>query len=447
MLKQLTAGLFLATSFLMAHPCLAQQTPWALHGTVVANGGPQDEWISFQHGKITAISTQKPAAAKTFLKLDGYIYPGLIDTHNHVHYNTIPQWKGSDYANRYHWQNDPEYLEKVDYPFARQVDNRLVSDSILYGEVRAVIGGATMIQSNYHEAAPKQLIRNLDFDEYHTEAYTGPIGKISDEDAKKLSDHLGKETVRLFFHIAEGKKDDTSTQSEFEILGKKGFFKDGVVVIHGIALGPADFKVMREKHMFLVWSPRSNMRLYGETSDVSSAVDAGVTVALSPDWTVTGSSNMLDELRFAYGYLTKRYPGKFTPQNMFDMVTKNAALVAGVDKELGAIEVGMDADFLTTKRLTFVDKKTKLDQTYEPYDNLLKIAPSDVRLVFVSGRPIYGEPALMSKYAVHSTPIKIGAVEKQIAIDCEDGSNSIDFGQLESRLKSVLPQLAPVYEP
>jgi cytosine/adenosine deaminase-related metal-dependent hydrolase len=50
-------------------------------------------------------------------------------------------------------------------------------------------------------------------------------------------------------------------------------------------------------HLF--WSPRSNLELYGATANIGAALDAGVEIALAPDWAVTGSSNILNELKVA----------------------------------------------------------------------------------------------------------------------------------------------------
>ena len=57
--------------------------------------------------------------------------------------------------------------------------------------------------------------------------------------------------------------------------------------------------------MSLVWSPRSNVFLYGggtdltKTTNIPLALAKGINVALAPDWSIGGSQNLLDELRFA----------------------------------------------------------------------------------------------------------------------------------------------------
>jgi hypothetical protein len=54
----------------------------------------------------------------------------------------------------------------------------------------------------------------------------------------------------------------------------------------------ADAKTTDARHpygMGLIWSPFSNLLLYGETANIASAKSAKVTIALGSDWTPTGS--------------------------------------------------------------------------------------------------------------------------------------------------------------
>jgi len=55
---------------------------------------------------------------------------------------------------------------------------------------------------------------------------------------------------------------------------------------------------MGRKKAKLIWSPHSNIVLDGETN-IRGALQHNVVVALAPDWSVTGSDNMLDELKTA----------------------------------------------------------------------------------------------------------------------------------------------------
>lgn len=60
-----------------------------------------------------------------------------------------------------------------------------------------------------------------------------------------------------------------------------------------------------------MWSPHSNFELYGVTADVGAAYCEGVTLALAPDWSPTGSDNMLDEIKYAHDVNRDRLEGLF----------------------------------------------------------------------------------------------------------------------------------------
>jgi cytosine/adenosine deaminase-related metal-dependent hydrolase len=77
----------------------------------------------------------------------------------------------------------------------------------------------------------------------------------------------------------------------------------GSSIIHGVALRKPDFEKMAAAGVGLIWSPRSNIELYGETADVATAKavkvkeDQRITIALAPDWSPSGSDGVLQELK------------------------------------------------------------------------------------------------------------------------------------------------------
>ena len=54
----------------------------------------------------------------------------------------------------------------------------------------------------------------------------------------------------------------------------------------------------------LIWSPRSNITLYGDTARVTIASRLGVNIALGTDWMPSGSMNLLRELKCADSFNT-----------------------------------------------------------------------------------------------------------------------------------------------
>ena len=100
------------------------------------------------------------------------------------------------------------------------------------------------------------------------------------------------------------------------------------VVIHGTALTPSQFESMGAVGSKLVWSPLSNLLLYGNTTDVRAADKAGIKISLAPDWGPSGSKNSMHELKVADLWNSEVMDSYFTNYQMVEMVTSNPAAAA-----------------------------------------------------------------------------------------------------------------------
>ena len=72
-------------------------------------------------------------------------------------------------------------------------------------------------------------------------------------------------------------------EEKFDALWNKGLIMDETIVIHGTAMDSSQFSQMASVNSELVWSPLSNLLLYGDTTDVVAAHQAGVSISISPD--------------------------------------------------------------------------------------------------------------------------------------------------------------------
>jgi hypothetical protein len=201
--------------------------------------------------------------------------------------------------------------------------------------------------------------------------------------------------VQPVSHVGEGKPTDAASAREFAMLVKHddGFLHRGVSIIHGVALGKAEFEKMAKKEMGLIWSPRSNIELYGATTDVRSAKAAGVMIALAPDWSPSGSDGIIQELNYAATWNAAQPSpvdptkfGLFTDKELVQMVTVIPAHLAAVDQEIGSLAPGRYADLLLIRK-----------NGADPYQALIHASPADVRLVMINGVPLYGDADLMEK--------------------------------------------------
>ncbi|HMY60275.1 MAG TPA: amidohydrolase family protein, partial [Pseudomonadota bacterium] len=195
-------------------------------------------------------------------------------------------------------------------------------------------------------------------------------------------------------HVAEGI--NATAKNEFATLESRAggcLLAPQTAIVHGTALGNAEFTKMAATGMKLIWSPKSNLFLYNDTTRIDQALLAGVsTIALAPDWSLGGSVNLLDELKVAQSVSQNKFSGMLTPKQLFLMVTLDAARALGVDLMLGSLEVGKRADLVLVRK-----------QADDPYAALLAASGRDVDLVMVDGKPLYG--TLELKTAASSSPV------------------------------------------
>ena len=427
--------------------------PLVLRGTVVTPGGViKHGYVAVAHGRIVSVSAKQPDIPDAVtINAHGIIVPGFVDVHNHVAWNALPRWRpGRTFANRYQWRADPAYLQAVAEPFGRAAASHFC-DMNTWGELRALVGGTTSIMATQPEACIHGLVRNLDLNsgfygttELDREHIFNLLGVPPATDLSARAAFAGGAAFlianpffeALVIHVAEGT--DALSEEEFSFLQSQSLLNSKGVIIHGISLGAADFQAMAATGTALVWSPRSNLELYGTTADISAALNAGVEIALAPDWAITGSSNMLDELKTAAQWNRQHLGGRLTPRQLVDMVTSVPAHIAGVEDEVGSIQAGLRADLLVIA-----------GDPDNPYGAVLDASPADVHMVLIEGVPLYGNRTFMQS---------IWAPADLEQISLPDGPKSlatpaagIVVASLASRLQAALQaegtSLAPLTEP
>ncbi len=415
------------------------KTPIVLKGTIVTPDEIiESGWVVVENGMIRSVSSKRPNIPGAIeLDTQGIIFPGLIDLHNHVSYNVFPRWQPSQlFSNRYEWRVDDEYKENVRDPFAN-LRSRYFCDMNTYGEVRALIGGTTSILATAPNSCIGGLVRNLD----HNSGFYGLFERDSSHinnsvnfptEVDKIQRFLLDDRSEAFFiHLAEGI--DESSLKEFENLNVQGLLSAKTVIIHGTALESNQFRTMSEKGASLIWSPRSNIELYGQTADIVSALENDVIIALAPDWAITGSSNMLDELHYAAEWNSVHLGSRFSDKQLVELVTKNPAMIAGISEYVGSIREGLYADLL------IIDGDIS-----QPYRALIEADAGDVQLVLINGIPLYGSLSIMEQFWESSefTTLEILGQTKTILLS--------DYTSITDTLKDALLsegiQLGPLVE-
>jgi hypothetical protein len=161
----------------------------------------------------------------------------------------------------------------------------------------------------------------------------------------------------------------------------------------------------------VVWSPLSNLVLYGETTLVDDARAQGVTVCLGSDWGPSGTKNLLGELKVAriaadhLGYA-------LTDAQIVEMVTSNPGtlLERCWDRPVGRLVPGALADVVVLR-----------DRGGDPWQQVVAAREQDVSLVVVAGVPRYGDADRMA--AVGTAPdftLTVGGRARRAALPRPD---------------------------
>ena len=266
-----------------------------------------------------------------------------------------------------------------------------------------------------------------------------PLLMIEPVAAKMRSDLESGDVNCLLVHVGEGSPVDASSIMEFKLLKARGLLLPGLNIIHGVALHEAEFAEMQGIGIGLVWSPRSNIDLYGATADVAGALAAKVTVAIAPDWSPTGSDGMIDELRYAATWSAAQRHPPVDDRMLFRMATVDAAKIARLDDRIGSIRAGLYADLLVLNH-----------RASDPYAELDHATAADVGMVVISGEAVYGDGALVrsARPTATWTQVPVGSSIKSVALP--NRSPDEDWAHTTSSLEAALEdegtRLSPLSE-
>lgn len=401
-----------------------------IRGTILApNAVYRGGEVVVSSGKIVCAEcdcSQVPGyAAATLLECgSGVVSPGLINTHDHITFTQAPPAPHGTvrYDHRHEWRKGLNGKKKLTVP------QNFYNEGETWGEIRMALSGVTSVNSSGGEEG---FIRNLD-KAYLLEGLskknvlydTFPLGDSGGALASKGCgaydiDYGQNITGELAYtpHVAEGVND--FAYNEYLCLsgaqaGSVDYVKDNVAFIHAIGITAVEVAEMTADGTGLIWSPRSNIDLYGHTASVTIYDRLGALIGLGTDWTGSGSMNMLRELQCADELNINQYNSYFSDRQLFDMATINAAGVLGYDDVIGALTPGYVADIAIFKAPADSDFRGVIDASVQT-----------VALVLRSGIPLVGDSALVSVFpntgANQCEPLSVCGVAKSLCTKRETG--------------------------
>jgi len=310
--------------------------------------------IQISNGTIASIypvGSKKQAGDFTLIFDDAPIFPGLINSHDHLDFNLFPQLGDKIYNNYTEWGKyiHENYKEEI-----ARVLNIPVLLRAQWGAFKNLLCGVTTVVNHGEPLGidnelitvfeKTQCIHSVGFEKNW-------IARLN---------NLFKWSLPVNIHVGEGT--DKGSVQEIDRLIKWNLLHRKLIGTHGVAMTA----VQAKKFKALIWCPESNYFLLNATAPVN-LLSKHTHILFGTDSTLTGNWNIWDHLQLA------RKTKLLTDKQLYATLNINQAKTWHLNT--GEIAVGKNADLVITKQ-----KNGKQD-----LDAFFATTPEDLLLVMHNG--------------------------------------------------------------
>jgi len=320
---------------------------------------------------------------------DTIAYPPFINSHDHLISNWYPKAAFHSYTNVNEWveemKSSDSFLERNkvwinDGKF--NLTHGTAPLIVSLGMYKNLFSGCAVVQDHipnqkkeYYNNNPINVIKN------YTQCHSLSMGnwwggKTAEEEYRNAE---GK--MPFIIHIGEGI--DEVAKKCFPRLEELNMLQPNTLIIHGISLTRKQIKKCAESGTSICWCPESNLFLIGKTLDIDSCLEFGVNVVLGTDSTMSGSRNILYEIKFA----KKNFP-HIPMKEIFRMISTNARKALFLQDSYGILE--NETSNLLLLRMKDLD----------PFENILITLMDDIELFVHHGIPVYGNLKFLADFDI-----------------------------------------------
>ncbi len=308
--------------------------------------------LHVSEGKIISPEKTKATTTRKILFDDCLVFPGLINSHDHLEFNCFPLLANRIYNNYTEWGLD---IHKT---------NRNEIDAVLkipfalrwrWGIYKNLLAGVTTVANHGKhysmQDVPIEIIHKPQ--SLHSAAFEKRwFWKLNDPTKRRKP---------VVMHTGEGT--DAMAEKEIQQVIQSNFLKRKIIGVHGVSMTTEQAK----KIVALVWCPDSNFRLLNQTAAVST-LQNHTEILFGTDSTLTADWNIWKHLRLA------RKTNLLSDTVLYKAMTSTAAKVWETGNK-NDLSPGDDASFVITKR----NNKKGFDAFYET-------DPNDIFLVMHKGK-------------------------------------------------------------
>ena len=393
-------------------------------------------------GFVDAVTKGNAAAPAGFANApvvdagEAFVIPGLVDLHNHLGYNALPLWaepaQKKPFLHHNDWTDAPSYKQSISWP-AWVLAKTEPEAMLAYVQVRALVGGTTAIQGwPAFNRPPLMLLRSIDDEKAGTDNRNLIYTSALTENPLQLAHtaQLMNRGAGFVYHCSEGQPGSVVGR-EFTDVAAAGCLRKTLLAIHCNAVADSDWKRWQPSDAGgVVWSPFSNLWLYGSTTNVPAVRDRGISMCIGSDWGPSGTKHVLAELKVAKLVSQKQGFG-LTDRDLVAMVTSNAGDVLSRcwSRQIGRFVQGSFAD------VTVVRPRGNADV----WSQIVAATEREIMLVVSGSRPRYGDAdAMTAAGAKITTNLIINGTKRKLAVsDPQDQNKPWQWDDITARLEKV----------
>ncbi|MBK8019013.1 MAG: TRZ/ATZ family hydrolase [Betaproteobacteria bacterium] len=178
-----------------------------------------------------------------------------------------------------------------------------------------------------------------------------------------------------------------------ERMERLGVLSPRLIAVHAVHLLDEEIKALARNGCSIAHCPSSNLKLASGIAPVAECLDAGVNVSLGTDGAASNNRlDMFEEMRLA-ALLAKAASGKadvLPAHRALKMATLDGARALGLDRRIGSIEPGKQADLVAVNLSAL-----ELSPCFDPLSHLVYAASrQDVSHAWVDGQLLLSDGRL-----------------------------------------------------
>ncbi|BAV05565.1 Cytosine/adenosine deaminase [Filimonas lacunae] len=322
--------------------------------------------ITLAQGLVAGITSAGMPAAAGVPQLHFHhhlVFPGLINSHDHLHFNLFPRLGNRLYPNYVAWGEDIHIHNKATIAAVLAVPKAMRTQ---WGVYKNLLNGVTTVVHHGESLQVPSPVMDV-----FTHCHSLHSVQLEKRWRYKLNNPF-LPAHPFVIHVGEGT--DAGSRQEIDRLMQWNILHRKLIGVHGVAMQPQQARAFAA----LVWCPDSNEFLLGATAAIDS-LKRETAVLFGTDSTVSAHWSIWEHLRMA------RRTGMLTDAELMRSVWRAPAEVWGLPGK-GMLTPGAVADLVVVK----------MKEGQEPGpDAFFAIEPQDIALVVKDGRIVLFDEALL----------------------------------------------------